>query len=96
MTKPRDFDSLKQMAASGAIDTVLVCFVDILKELPATMILRPFNFNTLATELYQYSSSESLELGSLHALTIIVFLTISVFLLDNVLEKKLITKTKKN
>ena len=28
MTKPRDFDSLKQMVASGDIDTVLVCFVD--------------------------------------------------------------------
>jgi iron(III) transport system permease protein len=70
--------------------------VDTMKELPITLLLRPFNFNTLATELYQYSSSESLELGSLHALTIIVFLTIAVFLLDNVLEKKLITKTKKN
>ena len=80
----------------SVIAGIFLVMVDTMKELPITLLLRPFNFNTLATELYQYSSSESLELGSLHALTIIVFLTIAVFLLDNVLEKKLITKTKKN
>ena len=74
---------------------IFLVMVDTMKELPITLLLRPFNFNTLATELYQYSSSESVELGSLHALTIIIFLTIAVFLLDNILEKKLIFKTKK-
>ena len=70
--------------------------VDTMKELPITLLLRPFNFNTLATELYQYSSSESLELGSLHALTIIVFLTIAVVSLISILQKKLQKQKKIN
>ena len=74
---------------------IFLVMVDTMKELPITLLLRPFNFDTLATELYQYSSSESVELGSLHAITIIGFLTIAVFLLDNILEKKLISKSKK-
>jgi len=79
----------------SVIAGIFLVMVDTMKELPITLLLRPFNFNTLATELYQYSSSESVELGSLHALTIIIFLTIAVFLIDNILEKKLISKSKK-
>ncbi|MDB9776125.1 iron ABC transporter permease [Alphaproteobacteria bacterium] len=79
----------------SVIAGIFLVMVDTMKELPITLLLRPFNFNTLATELYQYSSSESVELGSLHALTIIIFLTIAVFLVDNILEKKLISKSEK-
>jgi len=71
---------------------IFLVMVDTMKELPITLLLRPFNFDTLATELFQYSSSESVELGSLHAFTIIIFLTIAVFLIDNILEKKITKK----
>ena len=71
---------------------IFLVMVDTMKELPITLLLRPFNFDTLATELFQYSSSESVELGSLHAITIIIFLTIAVFLIDNILEKKITKK----
>jgi iron(III) transport system permease protein len=37
---------------------VLVVFVDCVKELPATLMLRPFNFNTLATRVYEQASLE--------------------------------------
>ena len=35
-------------------------FVDIFKELPMTLLLRPFNFETLATYVYQYAKEEML------------------------------------
>ena len=47
-------------------------FVDILKELPITLLLRPFNFETLATYVYQYASDELLEESSFAALIIIL------------------------
>ena len=42
--------------------------VDTMKELPITLLLRPFNFDTLATSLYEYSSDELFELGALLSL----------------------------
>ena len=67
-------------------------FVDSIKELPITLLLRPFNFNTLATSLYEYSSNEMFEYGSLHALTIIVFLSLAIYIFENILEKKVLFK----
>ena len=69
--------------------------VDTMKELPITLLLRPFNFNTLATSLYEYSSDELFELGSLHAFTIIIFLSIAIYFFDSFLEKKIVLKDKK-
>ncbi|MDX1453236.1 MAG: iron ABC transporter permease, partial [Oleiphilaceae bacterium] len=54
----------------GALTAMLVVFVDCMKELPATLILRPFNFETLATQVYQYASDELLEQSALSALVI--------------------------
>ncbi|PID63478.1 MAG: iron ABC transporter permease [Gammaproteobacteria bacterium] len=54
------------------LTAMLIVFVDSMKELPATLILRPFNFDTLATNVYQYASDELLEEASLAALMIIV------------------------
>ena len=36
----------------------MLVFIDIVKELPATLILRPFNFETLATRAYRLASDE--------------------------------------
>ena len=45
----------------GSVATaLLVVFVDCVKELPATLLLRPFNFNTLATRLHELASLEKL------------------------------------
>jgi iron(III) transport system permease protein len=59
----------------------LLVFVDSMKELPATLLLRPFNFETLATHVYNLASIEQLEQAGLSALTIVVAGLIPVLLL---------------
>lgn len=59
----------------------LLVFVDCMKELPATLLLRPFNFDTLATHVYALASIEQLEQASLGALTIVLVGLIPVLLL---------------
>lgn len=60
----------------------LLVFVDGMKELPMTIILRPFNFQTLATYVHQYASDEQLGEASLAALTIVGTGIIPVLLLS--------------
>src|SRR5262249_57096258 len=50
----------------------LLVFVDGMKELPATLLLRPFNFQTLATHVYTYAALEHFEHAALGAPTIVV------------------------
>jgi iron(III) transport system permease protein len=50
----------------------LLVFVDCLKELPATLLLRPLNVETLSTYIYQFATRGSFEEGSLAALLIVV------------------------
>ena len=54
----------------------ILVFVDTMKELPATLILRPFNFETLATFVYQYASDELLAECAPAALTIVLALSL--------------------
>lgn len=56
-------------------------FVDVMKELPATMILRPFNFDTLATEAFQLATTERLDQAAVPSLTIAAAGLIPVVLL---------------
>ena len=50
----------------------ILVFVDIIKELPITLLLRPFNFETLATYVYQYANDEMLERASTASLLIVL------------------------
>ncbi|KZZ32655.1 hypothetical protein A3756_20040 [Oleiphilus sp. HI0086] len=72
----------------GALTGMLVVFVDCLKELPATLILRPFNFETLATQVYQFASDELLEQSALSALIIVAVGILPVILLDKSISQK--------
>ena len=65
----------------------ILIFVDILKELPMTLLLRPFNFETLATYVYQYASDEMLEECSLAALMIVLTGIGPVILLNSAIKK---------
>jgi len=65
----------------------LLVFVDSMKELPATLILRPFNFDTLATHVYQYASDELLEQSALAALCIVLTGLIPVILLSRAITR---------
>jgi len=69
----------------GVLIGVLVVFVDCMKELPATLILRPFNFDTLATYVYQFASDELIEQASLGALAIVLAGLIPVVVLSRII-----------
>ncbi|MEO1786803.1 MAG: iron ABC transporter permease [Pseudomonadota bacterium] len=60
------------VALSGALVAALFLFVEILKELPATLMLRPFNWDTLAVKAYAYASDERLAAAALPCLVITV------------------------
>jgi len=60
------------IAAPSFGAAALILFVEILKELPATLILRPFNFDTLAVNAYSYASDERLPQAAAPALLIFV------------------------
>jgi iron(III) transport system permease protein len=49
----------------------LLVFVDVMKELPATLVMRPFNFDTLATQAFTLASDERLAEASTAALSIV-------------------------
>jgi iron(III) transport system permease protein len=84
---PHDYDDSARAAGAGQATTmrlihlpllrpamlgaVIIVFVDCLKELPATLLLRPLNVDTLATAIYQYASRGSFEDGALAALLIV-------------------------
>lgn len=69
---------LRGSVMTGAI----LVFVDILKELPATLIIRPFNFDTLAIRVYHLASDERLAQASTGALTIVVVGLVPVIVLS--------------
>lgn len=84
---PRDYDDSARAAGAtevaamrrihlpllrpALLGAVIIVFVDCLKELPATLLLRPLNVETLATSIYQYASRGSFEDGALAALLIV-------------------------
>ena len=72
---------------SGILTALLVVFVDCMKELPATLLLRPFNFDTLATHVYQLASDELIEQSALAALLIVLTGLIPVILLSLTLDR---------
>lgn len=70
------------MLRGTLITAALVVFVDCMKELPATLILRPFNFETLATYVYQFASDERLYHSALPALIIVMAGIIPIILMS--------------
>ena len=63
------------------LTALLLVFVDVLKELPTTLILRPFNFNTLAVRTYELASDERLVDAALPALAIVATALLPVLLI---------------
>jgi len=66
----------------STLTAAMLVFVDCMKELPMTVILRPFNFHTLATYVHQYASDEQLGEASLAALAIVGFGILPVIVLS--------------
>ncbi len=70
------------MLKGSLLTALLLVFVDVLKELPATLILRPFNFNTLAVRAYELASDERLADSGPAALTIVAAGLLPVIILS--------------
>ena len=66
---------------------LLLVFVDCVKELPATMLLRPFNFETLATRVHVQASLEDLPNAAPGAILIVLIGLCAVFLLARMNEQ---------
>lgn len=60
----------------------LLVFVDTMKELPATLLLRPFNFDSLATLVFEFANREEFEEAGLAGLTIVAFGLVPLLLLN--------------
>lgn len=65
----------------------LLVFVEVMKELPMTLLLRPFNFETLPTYVYQYAKDELLEEAALPALLIIAAGLLPMIVLNGILRR---------
>ena len=65
------------------ISGFLILYIDIAKELPATLILRPFNFDTLAIRIYELASNEMLYKVGFPSLVLILTTAIAVMLLNS-------------
>lgn len=65
----------------------MLVFVDSMKELPATLLLRPFNFDTLATQVFTLASLYRYEEAGLSALTIVVVSLAPVLLLHGIIAR---------
>jgi iron(III) transport system permease protein len=67
---------------SSLLTAAIFVFVDVMKELPATLILRPFNFDTLAIRAHRLASDGRLEEAATSALIIVVVGVVPVILLS--------------
>ncbi len=71
----------------GMLSAALLVFVDVMKELPATLVMRPFNFDTLATRTYTLASDERLSEASTAALAIVVVGLVPLIVLSRQLSR---------
>jgi iron(III) transport system permease protein len=71
----------------SVLTAVILVFVDVLKELPATLILRPFNFETLAIRVFRFASDERLAEASTAALAIVLVGLVPVILLSRAIAR---------
>ena len=77
----------------SVLTSILLVFVDVIKELPATLILRPFNFNTLAVKAYELASDERLADASIPALAIVLAGLLPLLLITNSINKIYLTQS---
>jgi len=69
------------VARTSVLTALLIVFVDVMKELPATLILHPFNFQTLAVQAHRLASDERLSEAAVPSLVLVAFGLIPVALL---------------
>lgn len=67
--------------APSLLTALLIVFVDVMKELPATLIMRPFNYDTLAVQAHRLASDERLEGAAVPSLVIVAIGLLPVVLI---------------
>ncbi len=75
------------LMAGSVLTAALLAFVEVLKELPATLIVRPFNLDTLAVRIYQLASDERLAQASTGALAIVLVGLVPVIVLSRLVAR---------
>ncbi|MCU0932982.1 MAG: iron ABC transporter permease, partial [Thiobacillaceae bacterium] len=75
------------LLSGGLISGLLLVFVDVMKELPATIVLRPFNFETLATQVYILAADERLAEAATPSLIIVAVGLIPVVMLSRTMRR---------
>ncbi|MBY7798667.1 iron ABC transporter permease [Vibrio fluvialis] len=78
---------LLPLVRRGALIAGLLVFIESMKELNAALLLRPFNFETLATYVYNYASDEHLELAALPAVLLVLVGLIPLVVVNRSLEQ---------
>ena len=73
---------------SSVLSAALLVMIDVIKELPATFVMRPFNFDTLAVQAYNLASDERLSEAATPALTIIAVGLVPLIVLSRMMLKK--------
>ena len=71
------------MSMSLILTSILI-FIEIIKELSATLLLRPFNFNTLSIQVYEYASEEKIIETSIPSLIIVVLSVIGIIFISKI------------
>lgn len=79
-----DLPIVKRSIAAG----LLLTFVDVIKELPLTLILRPFNFHTLATKAFDMATNEQVPEAANASLIVILTGIIPIILLNRIIRNK--------
>lgn len=73
---------------TGVFSAVILVFIDVMKELPLTLILKPYHIDTLAVKAFEYASDEMVMEASIPSLFIIITAMIPVIFLNKLLIKK--------
>lgn len=71
------------MIYPGVISALILVFIDVIKELPLTLILRPTNYDSLATLVYVYASNEMIQEASLPSLMLIMMASLLIYLITH-------------
>lgn len=68
------------MLRPGVLTALVLVFVDVMKEMPATLLLRPFGWDTLAVRIFEMTAEGQWQLAALPALTLVLAGLIPVML----------------
>ncbi len=76
------------MIKHGLISAAIIVFIDVIKELPLTLILRPTNYNTLASEVFRFAREEMLQESAVPALVLIFISSTLIYILTHYKKKE--------